>query len=597
MTCLDHERRTHNCGELRREHVGRTVILKGWVKSWRDHGGCLFLDLRDRYGFTQIVFNYSELGETYDGANAIRDEYVLAIQGRVTDRGENANKNFPTGDIEVHADRFEVLAKAAPLPLQVADETDANEVTRLKHRYLDLRRKPLQDILIMRHRVNQTVRRYLDENGFLEIETPILTKSTPEGARDFLVPSRMHGGDFYALPQSPQLFKQILMVSGFDRYFQIVRCFRDEDLRNDRQPEFTQIDCEMAFLDEETIYGIFEGLVGAIWKEVKNVELPRPFPRMTYAEALERYGLDAPDTRYGMLLHDLSETMKDCGFKVFADAVANGGAVKAICVEDPENRISRKVIEKEFEPVVKTYGARGLAWTRVDADGSWKGGVAKFFDAEIQRAVNGILEATPNGLIFFGADKTSVVNEALGRLRKYAAKTMGLADDNAWSFTWVTDFPMFDYSEEEDRFVATHHPFTSPRPEDLDKLESDPGAVLARAYDMVLNGNEIGGGSIRIHRSDIQKRVFKALKIEEEEAKAKFGFLLDALKYGAPPHGGIAFGMDRIIMLLAGTDSIRDVIAFPKTNQGNCLMTEAPSPVDDKQLSELSIAVSKKGKE
>lgn len=594
MTSLEMTPRTHTCGELRKKHVGEHVVLKGWVKSWRDHGGCLFIDLRDRYGFSQVVFNYGELGSEYGGANAIRDEYVLAIEGRVLDRGENANPNFPTGEVEVQAERFEILARSEPLPVQITDETQTTEVTRLRRRYLDLRRGPLQKIMLIRHRANQVVRRFFDEHGFLEIETPFLTKSTPEGARDFLVPSRMHQASFYALPQSPQIFKQILMISGYDRYFQIVRCFRDEDLRNDRQPEFTQIDVEMSFPDEEEIYDLFESMAAAIWKEIKGVDLVRPFPRLTYHEAMDKYGSDSPDTRFGLLLYKLDDLVADCGFRVFSGTIENGGVVKALAVSDPDRKLSRSFIDKDLEPVVKTYGAKGLAWTRVDDDASWKGGIAKFFDPELQNSINKRLGAEKDSVILFCADSEKTVNDALGHLREHVAGRMGLIDEHKWNFLWVTDFPLFEYDEEAGRWNSTHHPFTSPRPEDLDKLESDPGSVLSRAYDMVLNGNEIGGGSIRIHRSEVQERVFRLLNIGEEEAKQKFGFLLDALNYGAPPHGGIAFGMDRIIMLLAGTDSIRDVIAFPKTTQGNCLMTGAPSPIGDDQLEELSLRLTEK---
>ena len=592
-TSLETVARTHTCGELRKEHIGEQVVLKGWVKSWRDHGGCLFIDLRDRYGFTQVVFDYNDLGQDVTGANAIRDEFVLAVQGEVVGRGGNINTRLATGEIEIKAQRFEILARSEPLPLQIEDETDATEVTRLKYRYLDLRRKPLQNIMLLRHQVNQITRRYLSEQNFLEIETPYLTKSTPEGARDFLVPSRIHKGDFYALPQSPQLFKQILQVAGFDRYFQIVRCFRDEDMRNDRQPEFTQIDCELSFPTEETIYDIFEGLVAVIWKETKGIDLPRPFPRLDYKEAIDSYGIDRPDTRFDCKLHGFNDLFTDCGFKVFSDTINNGGLVKGLCVADPDKKLSRSFIEKDFQAVVKVYGAKGLAWTRVTSDG-WQGGIGKFFDPELVAKVNERVGAQPESVLFFVADSAKVTNDALAHLRLHAGKTMGLIDESLWNFLWVTDFPLFDYSEEENRWVSTHHPFTHPKPEDLDKLQSDPGAVRARAYDMVLNGLEVGGGSIRIHRAEIQKQVFTALGISAEEARIKFGFLLDALQFGAPPHGGIAFGMDRLIMLLAGTNSIRDVIAFPKTTQGNCLMTEAPSEVDLGQLKELGLQLAPK---
>ena len=594
MTRLATMDRTHTLGELRKSNVGEKVLLKGWVKSVRNHGGCLFIDLRDRYGFTQVVFDDNSLSDPGGEAAGIRDEFVLAVRGKVVERGGNINLNIDSGEIEVVAEEFEILARSEPLPLQIEDESDAQEVTRLKYRYLDLRRKPLQEIMKLRHQANQTTRRFLDDQGFMEIETPFMNKSTPEGARDFLVPSRMHGGRFYALPQSPQIFKQILMVSGFDRYFQIVRCFRDEDLRNDRQPEFTQIDCELSFPTEENIYEIFESMVEKIWKDTRDIEISRPFPRMTYAEAMGKYGSDAPDTRFELLLNDCNELLAECGFKVFSGTIANGGAVKAICISDPDKKLSRSFIEKKLEPVVKTYGAKGLAWARVKDDGSWQSPIAKFFDADLTASITEHVGAMTDSVLFFVADKINTVNDALGHLRLKLADLMGMIDDDKLNFTWITDFPLFDWSEEDKRWVSTHHPFTSPREEDLDKLESDPGSVLSQAYDMVLNGHEIGGGSIRIHRPEVQKQVFRALGISDEEARSKFGFLLDALKYGAPPHGGIAFGMDRIIMLLAGTDSIRDVIAFPKTTQGNCLMSEAPSEVDDKQLAELSLQLREK---
>ena len=594
MGSLNEVTRSHHCGELRVSDVGRRVVLKGWVKSWRNHGGCLFVDLRDRYGFTQIVFNYAPDSREAATAMSLRDEFVIAVSGCVVDRGANANTKLATGAIEVQADQLEILAKSEPLPLQIDDVTEAAEVTRLKYRYLDLRRKPMQDIMMLRHRVNQITRRYLDGQGFLEIETPYLNKSTPEGARDFLVPSRLHGGEFYALPQSPQIFKQILMVAGYDRYFQIVRCFRDEDLRNDRQLEFTQIDCEISFPTQEEIYAIFEGLVAEIWQETKGVALARPFPRIRYAEAMEKYGRDAPDTRYELYLHTINELVAGCGFKVFADVVANGGQVRAVCAQDNDKLFSRSYIEKNLEKVVKAYGAKGLAWARVNEDGTWSSAIAKFFDAETIAKINAELGAKADSVLFFVADKAKIATDAMGRLRPALAAALGLIDKNLFNFVWVHDFPLFEYNEENARWVSTHHPFTAPRPEHLDLLESDPGQVTAIAYDMVLNGNEIGGGSVRIHRPDVQERVFKAIGLGDEEARAKFGFLLDALKFGAPPHAGLAFGMDRLMMLLYGTDSIRDVIAFPKTTQGNCLMSGCPALVDDKQLEELSIRVVRK---
>ncbi len=595
-TSLELMERTHTCGELRGTDEGKTVLLKGWVDSWRDHGGCLFIDLRDRYGLTQAIFNYAELGQTLDAASSLRNEFVLAVEGKVVSRGENINKNIPTGEIEISVSRFEVLSPCKVLPFEVDDDTNAHEELRLKHRYLDLRRPVVQKNLILRHRLMQLARNYLSEHDFMEIETPMLTKSTPEGARDYLVPSRVHGGSFYALPQSPQLFKQLLMVSGYDRYFQIARCFRDEDLRYDRQPEFTQIDLEMSFPTEETIYGLMEGMMVLLWKELLGIELQTPFPRMTYAEALDKYGRDAPDTRFEMFLTDLTDLLKDgCGFGVFDGAIEGGGLVKAINVKGKAKEYSRKMID-QLTDYVKTFGAKGMAFAKVKDDGTWQAGFAKFLSEDLMKALSERLGAEADDLLLFGADpKASIVNESLGRLRIRVAEEIGLIQPKQYSFTWVTHFPMFEYDEEEERYVALHHPFTMPRPEELHKFEDggDLSDMLANAYDLVLNGQEVGGGSLRIHREEIQKKVFHALKIGEDEARAKFGFLLDALGYGAPPHGGLAFGLDRLTMILAGTSSIRDVIAFPKTTRASCLMSEAPSEVDDKQLQELSIALRK----
>lgn len=585
------QRRTHNCGELRVSNVGQTVVLMGWAHRRRDHGGVIFVDLRDREGLTQIVFNPEVAPEAHRKAHSIRSEYVLAVRGTLKRRLEGmTNPSIPTGEVELMVEELEILNESKTPPFVLDTEADISESVRLKYRYLDLRREQLQRNLVLRSKVAEAARNYLSGEGFLEVETPFLTKSTPEGARDFLVPSRISPGMFYALPQSPQLFKQLLMISGFDRYYQIVKCFRDEDLRADRQPEFTQIDIEMSFVTEEDVLGIMEGLMAEIFKKGLDIDITTPFPRLTWEDAVERYGRDNPDIRFDLELRDITDIAAGCGFKVFAETAAAGGIVKAMKVENGK-RLSRKDLD-ELPGYVSEFGAKGLAWARVN-EGDWTSPIYKFLDPRDVTAINKKLEANPGDLILFAADTPSVVNEALGNLRMRLAQRLGLIEPGNYSFVWITDFPMFEYSEAEGRLVALHHPFTSPLPEDIPLVDKDPAKVRARAYDLVLNGSEIGGGSIRIHRSDVQKKVFSTLKIGDDEARSKFGFLLDALEYGAPPHGGIAFGLDRIIMLMARAESIRDVIAFPKTQKGTCLLTDAPSPATPEQLMELSLKVVK----
>ncbi|HEY5898539.1 MAG TPA: aspartate--tRNA ligase [Burkholderiales bacterium] len=582
--------RTHYCGELNAALVDRTVTLCGWAHRRRDHGGVIFIDLRDREGLAQIVCD-PDRREAFAAAERVRNEFVLRVTGKVRRRPQGtANAELRSGEIEVLAHEVEILNPSVPPPFQLDDE-NLSEMTRLTYRVIDLRREPMQRNLRLRYRVAMAVRGYLDAHGFIDIETPMLTRSTPEGARDYLVPSRVHPGEFFALPQSPQLFKQLLMVAGFDRYYQIVKCFRDEDLRADRQPEFTQIDIETSFLDERAIQDLMEGLIRQVFSDVLGVELPAPFPRLAYAEAMARYGVDKPDLRIPLELTELTDLMKSVDFKVFRQAAdLPAGRVAALKVSC---ELTRKEID-DFGPFVATYGAKGLAYIRVNPDGL-QSPIVKFLPPEVLKAIVERTGAKPGDTIFFGADKASVVNAALGALRLKIGQDKKLAE-NAWRPLWVLDFPMFEWDEEGKRWAAMHHPFTAPRDGHEDLLATDPARAVSKGYDMVLNGWEVGGGSVRIHRADVQAKVFKALGISDEEARAKFGFLLDNLQYGAPPHGGIAFGLDRLVALMAGAESIRDVIAFPKTQRAQDLLVQAPSPVDDKQLRELGIRLREKPK-
>lgn len=578
--------RTHMNGQVTEEVIGQHVQLKGWVQKRRDLGGLIFLDLRDRSGIVQIVFQ-PENEQAHRLAESIRSEYVLDIKGHVIAR-ENPNPNIPTGQVEVVADEVVILNAAKMTPFPISEEAEqTSEDLRLKYRYLDLRRPSLQETFRLRSKASNIMRNFLDEQDFLEVETPILTKSTPEGARDYLVPSRVHPGEFYALPQSPQLFKQLLMVSGFERYFQIARCFRDEDLRADRQPEFTQVDIETSFMDIEDLYAMMESMMTRVMKETLGKDIVTPFPRMPYAEAMSRYGSDKPDTRFGLELIDVAEAVKGAGFKVFDMALEAGGEVKALNVKGAAERFSRKDIDK-LQEFTAIYGAKGLAWVKVTADGL-NGPIAKFFDEEAAARLTAATGAEAGDLLLFVAAKASIVADSLGALRQKLAKELDLIDESVFNFLWVTDFPLVTYEEEEGRFYANHHPFTMPRREDLELLETDPGKVLAVAYDLVLNGYELGGGSQRIYERDIQERMFKLLGFTEEEANEQFGFLMEAFEYGTPPHAGIALGLDRLVMLLAGRSNLRDTIAFPKTASASDLLTAAPSPVSDAQLNDLSI--------
>lgn len=585
-------KRSRYCGTLSADDIGSEVVLMGWAMRRRDHGGLVFVDLRDREGLAQIVFDPERSPEAHKKAEGVRNEFVLAVRGKVAPRPEGTvNPSLKTGAVEVLVTECKVLNRAKALPFTLDEHVDVAENIRLKHRYLDLRRPALQRNLLLRSQVSGITREFLSKNGFVEIETPYLTKSTPEGARDFLVPSRITQGNFFALPQSPQLFKQILMVSGFDRYYQIVRCFRDEDLRADRQPEFTQIDCEMSFVERDDVIAVMESLIARIFEETKGVRVELPIPRMTYGEAIRRFGVDNPDIRFSLELVELSELVGRSGFKVFADVVASGGIVKGLNAKGCAG-LSRKEID-ELTEFVRIYGAKGLAYVKVTAEG-WQSPIAKFFTADEMASIDREFDAEQGDLLLFVADRPKVVNDSLGRLRNRLAQILKLVDDETFRFVWITDFPLLEWDDEEKRWVAVHHPFTAPMDEDLQYLESDPGRCRAKAYDLVLNGNEIGGGSIRIHRENIQSLMFRMLGIDEEEARVKFGFLLDALEYGTPPHGGIAFGMDRLIMIMTGSESIRDVIAFPKTQKGACLMSEAPSGVDYRQLRELGLKVTVK---
>lgn len=582
-------------GELSKKNTAEKVKLLGWVQTRRDHGGVIFVDLRDRSGIVQIVFNPDMPENGFDQAEKLRSEYVIKAEGLVRLRPEgSANPNMATGEIEVVIENLEILNKAKTPPFTIQDNVDVDESVRLKHRYLDLRRPEMQNIFMIRHQVTKIMRDFLDAEGFLEIETPILAKSTPEGARDYLVPSRVNQGTFYGLPQSPQIFKQLLMVAGMEKYFQIARCFRDEDLRADRQPEFTQLDLEMSFIEMEDLQPMMEELIARIFKEVKDVEITLPMPRLTYKEAMERYGSDKPDTRFAMELIDIAPVVKDSGFKVFADVAAKGGRVKGICAKGCYGMPRREI--DALTKFVSIYGAKGLAYIVMDPEGM-KSPILKFFNEQEIEALLKIMGAETGDILFFVADKESVVHNALGALRLELAKRLELIREDMINCLWVTEFPLMEYDEEAKRYVAIHHMFTSPMDEDIALLETNPINVRAKAYDMVLNGMELGGGSIRIHQRDVQEKIFELIGLNTEEAKVKFGYLLEAFEYGTPPHGGIAFGLDRLTMILANRDNIRDVIAFPKTQSASCLLTQTPSPVENSQLKELHIKLDIKAKQ
>jgi aspartyl-tRNA synthetase len=582
--------KTHSCGTLSREHVGSTVVLNGWVQRRRDLGGVLFIDLRDRTGIVQIVFNPEFSREAHEIGDKARNEYVLGVKGQVVERDpETYNPNLATGEIEVRVTEVEILNPAKNPPFFIEDGIEIDESLRLKYRYLDLRRPEMQRTLMLRSKAAKVFRDFLDEHGFIEVETPILTKSTPEGARDYLVPSRVHPGEFFALPQSPQLFKQLLMIGGLERYYQIARCFRDEDLRADRQPEFTQVDIETSFLERDQLLDLMEQLVVRLFKETIGVDIPRPFQRLTYDEAMNKYGSDKPDLRFGLELETVTDIVAGSDVKVFATVVKNGGIVKALNCKGCANVWSRKELD-DLQPFAARYGGKGLAWIQIK-DGEWRGPIVKFFKEEEIAALRERLNAEEGDVLVFSADKPKVVYDVLGALRLKVGRELGLIDESQYKFAWVIDFPLLEYDEEEKRYVALHHPFTRPNDEDLPYFDTDPGRIRAQAYDLVLNGYEVGGGSMRIFRRDVQEKMFAALGFTMEEAREKFGFFLEAFDYGAPPHGGIAFGFDRLVMLLAGRNNLRDTIAFPKTASATDLLCDAPGEVSAKQLEELSIRV------
>ncbi len=584
-------KRSHRCTELGTANIGEQVTVMGWVQKSRNKGGIIFVDLRDRSGILQIIFEESSCGEeSFAKAEKLRSEFVIAVTGKVEARSGGVNENLATGGIEVRAESLRILSESETPPFPIEENSKTKEELRLKYRFLDLRRPDIQRNLILRSKIAILTRQFLAEEGFLEIETPTLIKSTPEGARDYLVPSRVHPGSFYALPQSPQLFKQLLMCSGYDRYFQLARCYRDEDLRADRQPEFTQIDMEMSFVDVDDVIDVNERLLHKLFKELLNVEIPQPIPRMTWQEAMDRYGSDKPDIRFGMELKDVSEVVKDCEFVVFKGALENGGTVRGINAEG-QGGMPRKKIDA-LVSFAKDYGAKGLAYVAIQEDGTLKSSFAKFMTEEQMAALVAAMDGKPGDLLLFAADKKQVVWAVLGALRLELARQLDLLKKDDFKFLWVTEFPLLEYSEEQGRFVAMHHPFTMPMDEDWHLIDSDPGAVRAKAYDIVLNGTELGGGSVRIHQSDIQSKMFEVLGFTPEKAQEQFGFLLEAFKYGVPPHAGLAYGLDRVAMIMGGCDSIREVIAFPKVKDASCLMTEAPTPVDPKQLEELGIEIS-----
>lgn len=586
-------KRTHRCTELNASNIGETVTVMGWVQKQRNKGGIIFVDLRDRSGLLQIIFEGSDIdAEGFAKAEKLRSEYVIAVVGTVEKRAGAVNENLATGDIEIRAKSLRVLAESETPPFQIEENSKTKDEVRLKYRYLDLRRPDLQRNIILRSKISASIRDFMTKEGFLEIETPILNRSTPEGARDYLVPSRVHPGEFYALPQSPQLFKQLLMCSGYDRYYQLAKCFRDEDLRADRQPEFTQVDMELSFVDVDDVIDVNERLIQRMFKDAINVDVKLPIQRMTWIDAMNRYGSDKPDTRFGMELQDVSEVVKGCGFGVFTTALEKGGSVRGINAEG-QGEMPRKKIDALVE-FAKTYGAKGLAYIAIQPDGTRKCSFAKFMTEEELDALVKAMNGKNGDLLLFAADKNKVVWDTLGALRVEIAKNLGLLDKNQFNFLWVTEFPLLEWSDEQNRFMAMHHPFTMPMDEDWQYIDSDPGRVRAKAYDIVLNGTELGGGSVRIHQNDIQEKMLEVLGFTKEKAYESFGFLLNAFKYGVPPHAGLAYGLDRVVMLMVGADSIRDVMAFPKVKDASCLMSEAPNVVDDKQLEELCLAITKK---